>query len=151
MPFHLNYLTTYKIGETKEELLPLAAGISTVDPSNEESTEEYSYYDGAGGTETETTGLTSSYAFSGNRKYADDPAQELIRNKLFTLGQGREVYFQVTEPDGRVIEGPATLQDITPHGGDANVRATFEFTVTFKGLPTDTKPGETGTQTTTEE
>ncbi len=58
------------------------------------------------------------------------------------------MYFQVKEPDGRIIEGPATLQDITPHGGDANARATFEFTVTFKGIPTDTPAGETGTQTT---
>ncbi|MBN6889900.1 hypothetical protein ACUXCC_003476 [Cytobacillus horneckiae] len=139
--YHLNYLTQYKIGATKEELHPLAAGISTVDPSSEESTEDYAYYDGNGGSEEVTTGLKTAYAFSGNRKYADDPAQELIRNKLFKINE-REVYFQVTEPDGRVIEGPATLKDITPFGGDANARATFEFTVTFRGIPTD-KPAET--------
>nr|DAV80914.1 MAG TPA: tail tube protein [Caudoviricetes sp.] len=134
--FYKNYLNKFEIGDDEENLLPIAGGIQNHDPSIEEDSEDIPYYDLNGGSETVTNSLTASYAFSGHRKYAN-PAQEYVRDKLFKLME-RNCYFRVTEPDGRIIAGPATIKEIKPSGGDANNRADFEFTVTFVGIPTDT-------------
>lgn len=148
--FAPNWMNKYEIGEKGEvgsdgkitppaELLELAAGIQTVDPSNDEDTEDYSYYGDRGGKQTEVTGLSSAYAFTGHRLYADDPAQEFVRDRLTKTGQDRVVYFKHTEPDGRVRAGNATLSGIVHTGGDANTRGNFEATMTFIGLPSDEK------------
>lgn len=149
--FAPNWMNKYEIGEAgvkgsdgkttpPTELFELAAGIQTVDPSNDEDTEDYSYYGDRGGKQTEVTGLSSSYAFTGHRIYADDPAQQFVRDRLTKTGQDRVVYFKHTEPDGRVRAGNATLSGIVHTGGDANTRGNFEATVTFAGLPSDEKP-----------
>lgn len=144
--FLSNWMNKYEIGavpvgDAEPTLFELADGIQTVDPSNDEDTEEYSYYGDKGGKQTEVTGLSSAYAFTGHRKYADDQAQEFVRDRLTKTGVDRVVYFRHTEPDGRIREGEATLSGIVHTGGDANTRGNFECTVTFNGLPKDTKPG----------
>lgn len=143
--FYKNYLNKFEIGENEESLLVIAGGIQNHDPSIEEDSEDVGYYDLNGGNETVTNSLTTTYAFSGHRKYANE-AQEFVRDKLFKLME-RNCYFRVTEPDGRIIEGPATLKEIKPSGGDANNRSDFEFSVTFVGIPTDKKPGVTPPET----
>lgn len=136
--YYLNYLTKYEIGDTEEELLRLAGGINNADPSIEEDTDEQSYYDLEGGKETVMQGITAAYTLSGHRKYKN-AAQEYVRDKLFKLNE-RNCFFKVTEPDGRVISGPATLGGIKPGGGDPNTRGDFECTVTFAGIPKDEVP-----------
>lgn len=149
--FAPNWMNKYEIGEKGEigtdgkiippdELFELAAGIQTVDPKNDEDTEDYSYYKDRGGKTTEVTGVSSSYGFKGHRSYADDPAQEFVRDRLTKVGLDRVIYFKHTEPDGRVREGNATLSGIVHTGGDANTRGSFEATVAFNGLPNDEKP-----------
>ena len=140
-----NWMNKYEIGPLPEgdavpTLFELADGIQTVDPSNDEDTEEYSYYGDRGGKQTDVTSLSSAYAFTGHRKYANDPAQEFVRDRLTKTGKDRVVYFKHTEPDGRIRQGEATLSGIVHTGGDANTRGNFECTVTFNGLPEDTKP-----------
>lgn len=140
--FAPNWMNKYEIGaipegSTEPTLFELAAGIQTVDPTNEEETESYSYYADKGGTNTDVTSVTSAYAFTGHRKYKDDPAQEFVRDRLTKTGNDRLVYFRHTEPDGRIREGEATLSGIVHTGGDANTRGNFECTVSFNGLPED--------------
>ncbi|MFS7000963.1 phage tail tube protein [Carnobacterium maltaromaticum] len=136
--FLLNYLTKYEIGDTEETMLRLAGGINNVDPTTEDNTDEQQYYDLEGGTEQTILGVTTSYTLAGHRKYAN-PAQEFVRNKIFKLNE-RNVQFKVTEPDGRIISGPATISGIKTGGGDPNSRGDFECTITFIGIPEDTPP-----------
>lgn len=140
-----NYLFKYEIGPLsplgefdEDNLMRLGRGISTVDPDNSEDSEDYEYYNLNGGKETDVTSMSISHSFSGNRYYGD-PSLEFVRNKLTKLGD-RQCSFRVTEPDGRILEGIATISDITPYGGDANSRSTFEFKVTFVGIPRDEHP-----------
>lgn len=134
--FLKNYLTKYEIGEEELTLKTIGSGISSVDQSTDEDTDDQGYYDLAGGKETIYNSITGAYSFSGHRDYTDE-AQEYVREKVYKLNE-RTCYFQVTEPDGRIVKGPATIGGITPGGGDANNRGDFEFTVTFVGVPTDT-------------
>lgn len=59
--FLSNWMNKYEIGavpvgDAEPTLFELADGIQTVDPSNDEDTEEYSYYGDKGGKQTEVTG-----------------------------------------------------------------------------------------------
>lgn len=140
--FYPNWMNKYEIGgrpvgEVAPTLHELADGIATVDPENEEQEEEYTYYGHKGGKEKDITSVSGSYAFTGHRKYKNDPAQKLVRDRLDKVGDGRKVYFRHTEPDGRIREGNATLSGIIHTGGDANNRGNMEFTVTFDGIPKD--------------
>lgn len=135
-----NYMTKFEIGPDKESLFEMAEGIQSVEPANDEETEDYTYYSHKGGKETDVTSVSRSEAFKGHRTYKNDEAQEFIRNGLNSPGQGRKCYFRVTEPDGRIVEGPASFSGIVHRGGDANSRGTFEVTVTFDGLPEDKLP-----------
>lgn len=134
--FLKNYLTKYEIGPNEEGLITLGSGINNVDPSTDEDTDDEAYYDLNGGTETIYNSVTGAYAFSGHRDYTDE-AQDFVRDKVYKLNE-RDCYFRVTEPDGRIVDGPATIGGIKPNGGDANARGDFEFTVTFTGTPKDT-------------
>lgn len=143
--FLKNHLFRYYIGPVsttgdfeEETLMRLGRGISSVEPDNSEDSEDYEYYDLNGGKETDVTSMSLSHGFSGNRYYGD-PALEFVRNMLIKVGE-RQCSFRVIESDGRVLEGVATVSEISPYGGDANSRATFEFKVTFVGLPRDEHP-----------
>jgi len=140
MGFDNNYTYKFEIGDDEENLLPIAGGITSHDTDFSEDEEEEAYYDLNGGKEKYYTGITAAYSYSGHRKFADK-AQEYIRDKVFKL-TGRDCFFKVTEPDGRIISGEATIGGIKISGGDANARSDFECTITFKGLPKDEKPNE---------
>lgn len=132
-----NYLTKYEIGATAEELHELAQGIQTVDAANDEESEDIIYYSHRGGKQSDITSITQGHSFKGHRNYGEDLAQEFVRDALSKPGLGRICYFRVTEPDGRIREGEATISGIVHTGGDANARGTFECTITFNGLPDD--------------
>lgn len=139
-----NWMNKYEVGErpigsTEPVLKELAQGIQTVDPSNDEDTEEFEYYGDRGGKSKTVTTISSEYAFKGHRDYKNDEAQEFVRDRLNQTGAGREVYFRHTEPDGRVREGNAILTGIVHTGGDANQRGNFECVIGFDGLPKDSK------------
>lgn len=143
--FAPNWMNKYEIGEATAdgaeptELFELADGIQEVSPSQDEQSETYEYYGDRGGSNTDITRVTGVYAFTGHRKYATDPAQEFVRDRLGKSGQDRIVFFKHTEPDGRVMSGNATLSGIVHTGGSANSRGNFECQITFNGVPNDTK------------
>nr|WP_238328733.1 hypothetical protein [Carnobacterium divergens] len=39
-----NYMTKFEIGPDKESLFEMAEGIQSVEPANDEETEDYTYY-----------------------------------------------------------------------------------------------------------
>ncbi|MGG5333832.1 phage tail tube protein [Enterococcus sp. AZ163] len=132
-----NYLRKHFVGNTKEDIISIGAGITAIAPEFEEDSEDFGYYDLNGGTSKFTKSVTISYAFEGHRKYGD-AAQDFMREKLFKLDQ-RDCYFRVIEPDGTTIEGPAKISDVLPHGGEANDPTEFQCTISFDGLPTESK------------
>lgn len=149
-----NWMNKYEIGVAATvgengKLVPpttvheLADGIQEATPSQDESSETYEYYGDKGGSNTDITRVTGVYAFTGHRKYATDAAQEFVRDRLNKAGQDRIVFFRHTEPDGRVIQGNATLSGIVHTGGEPNNRGNFEMQVSFNGVPEDTKPDTT--------
>lgn len=138
--FALNYLTQYYFGLKKESLLKLGGGITTAETDFDEDTDDVAYYDGAGSKETISQGKSFPFNFEGNRKYGDE-VQEIIRDMLAgkVSNQG---YLRVIEPDGRILQGLATVTGVTPFGGDALERSTMEFTISFNGTPEDLVVGD---------
>ncbi|MCI0767426.1 capsid protein [Bacillus sp. TL12] len=116
----------------------IAKGITSVDPDNNEESEETYYYDGNGSAERDVTGGMLSYGFEGHRSYGDK-AQDYIFSLTNKYGPARKTTFTVTEPNGDKWEGPATISDIKAPGGDANSKGEIEFTISFDGVPTFTK------------
>lgn len=138
MEFYQNYLTVYEIGEDEKSLLPIEYGIEKVDPNFTEEKDEKSYWSDKGGSTVTTQGIKIDFAFSGDRAYGA-PDQEYIRSKLLDAND-RKCYFKVTEADGKILEGLATIIDVKPFGGDANAKAEFSFGVSFSGMPKETIP-----------
>ncbi|AFE86250.1 major capsid protein gpP [Bacillus phage PBC1] len=136
--FLMNYGYKFAVKQGTGADLPIAKGITGVDPDNNEETEDTFYYDGNGSAETDVTGYKLSYAFEGHRNYGD-PAQDLIMGLAIKTGPERKVTFTVTEPNGDKYTGPATVYDIKLPGGDANSKGEIEFTIAFDGKPTFTK------------
>lgn len=139
--FPLNFKNKYFLntaeGELPEVWSPIAGGISAVDPSFEDETDDTTYYDGEGFGNEEVTGVRISLAFSGHRKY-DDVAQNTIADLAFEVGDTRKRTIKWEQPDGVVITGSVTISGIKTTGGDANAKQEFEFTATFNGKPTIT-------------
>jgi hypothetical protein len=146
--FPLNYKNIYEIDTTPDATDPtwarIAAGISSVDPSFDDDTDDTAYYDGEGFGSNDVTGIKASLTFSGNRLYGD-PAQDFIASIAFEVGQKRKTRFRWTQPDGKQVTGNVTVSGIKTTGGDANAKSDFEFKVTFNGKPTVTDTTQGGT------
>lgn len=132
-----NFLRKHRVGDDKDNLLLIGGGITAIAPEFEEDSENIGYYDLNGGTSKFTKSVTVSYLFEGHRKYGDE-AQDYMREKLFKLNE-RSCYLEVEEPDGTLISGPAKISDIQAHGGEANDPSEFKCTISFEGLPTESK------------
>lgn len=134
--FAKNYQTKWYIGKDKDTLYPVSGGITSAEGSFDEDTDEYSYLDGNGSKEKESKGKTSGFKYAGNRKYGN-LAQDFVRDRL--LAKDNTCYMVAKEPDGSQLQGAATISEITPFGGDAIERSTFEFSVTWAGAAYDFK------------
>ncbi|MFA2694783.1 phage tail tube protein [Bacillus mycoides] len=143
MAFLLNHLYKFDIdlstGGSTAKWTRIAKGISSVDPDNNEESEENAYYDGGGASERSVIGFMMSYGFEGHREYSD-PAQNYIMRLANKTGDARKIPFRVTEPDGGIFEGRATISDIKVPGGDANAKGEIEFTIAYDGVPEYTEP-----------
>ncbi|MBC6163296.1 capsid protein [Listeria booriae] len=137
--FVLNALTEYAVAEASGEIgtavwLPLAAGIQSVSPDSDETTDDTAYYDGGGSKEVTVTGITESYTATGHRKYGDK-AQDLIAGKFRKTGDDRNLLFQIKQPDGITVAGLASVTEIKPFGGDAAEKGEFSAKISFKKVP----------------
>jgi hypothetical protein len=133
--FSLNYTNLHEILVPGIGWQRIGAGIQTITPNGNETTDQTGYYDGEGLASTLVTGGQVTLAFSGHRKYGD-PAQDYIASLALSYGAAREVEYRWTAPDGQVIQGDAALANIVPGGGDANSKSTFSFEAHINGRPT---------------
>lgn len=144
--FALNYTNLYLINVTPQAEVPtwarLGQGITSVEPDDSDETSDDAYYDGEGVTETNVTGSTMGYKFSGDRHY-NNAAQNFVAGLRGTSGASRRTDLRHVAPDGRVLEGKVTITDINAGGGEANEKGGFEFTAHFAGRPTVTEPDAT--------
>lgn len=124
---------------TTPDLQPIAKGISSVEPSNNEELDQTHYYDGNGFATTDVLGAQLTLAFSGHRFYGD-PAQDFIFGKAMSVGNDRKTTFSWTLPDGGNFEGEATIASIEGPGGESNAKGEISFEIHFNGLPTYTPP-----------
>lgn len=141
--FNLNYKNKYEIettGLTDPTTLTnatwatLAAGISSVTPSSNETADTTEYYDGEGFGADDITGKRIQLAFTGHRKLGDT-AQDFVASKLLDVGDDLKCLMRWTHPDGSTIIGLVTLTNIVPSGGNAGAKQTFSFTAVFNGKP----------------
>lgn len=147
--FVLNYKNKYEIDTTgntdptdltKATWATLAAGISQVTPSFNETADTTEYYDGEGFGSNDITGKRLQLAFTGHRKQGDT-AQDFIAGLALEVGDGLKTLFRWTQPDGSTIVGTVTLTAIVASGGNASAKQTFSFTAVFNGKPAYTKSG----------
>ena len=146
MAFNLMYEHQFEIqtgtDETTEEAIfsPLAAGISSAEPANNEELAQDRYLDGAGFGETDVIGAQLVVSFSGHRLYGDE-AQDYIFERLLLLGENRRTAFRWTEPNGDMFEGNCTIANIEGPGGDAGAKGEISFEIHFNGEVTYTPAG----------
>lgn len=118
----------------------VAAGIKNVSPGTNEEVDQTAYLDAqVGFKESDVVGAQLVLTFTADRKY-DDDAQNYIFSLLLELGPNRRTKFRQKEPDGGIFEGPVTIANITPPGGDAGAKGECSFEVHFNGKPTYTPP-----------
>ncbi|MBQ8708832.1 MAG: hypothetical protein IJ523_12160 [Succinivibrionaceae bacterium] len=113
---------------------PLCAGITNVDPSVNEQTQQYFFMCGNGGADNEVTGIAPQYNVSGRRIYGD-VAQDYIAKLKYKLGDERKTSFKVVT-DKETIIADCTITDIVDFGGQATDNEPFSCTIRVNGLPT---------------
>ena len=119
---------------TEDGFLVIGKHINAAEPSNNEESEEEGFLDGDGTPETDVTSIAIGYNFSGYRNYGD-PAQNLIADMEFGVGDDRKVWFRRTLPNGTVHVGRATVTEPNVSGGEATAYDQFDVTVTWDKKP----------------
>jgi hypothetical protein len=121
-------------GSTPGTFARIAAGITNVEPNNNEELSQDRYLDGDGYGETDVIAAQTVLTFTGHRKYGD-AAQDFIFSKLLELGPSRRTEFRWTEPDGGIFEGECTIANISGPSGDAGAKGEISFEIHFNGKP----------------
>ena len=143
--FHLQSAHTFEIQTGVDDVTSepiysrLGAGLSSVDPQVNEEVDQTAYLDGGGFSSSDVTGGQVTLVFSGHR-LTGDPAQDFIYSKQFSFGKSRRTNFRWTQPDGSILEGDATIANITGPSGDANTKGEISFEIHFNGEPEYTPP-----------
>ena len=119
--------------------LRLAKNIKTVEDETDEETDDTGYYDGDGTPEETVTSVAAGYSYEGIYD-AEDPAQKLIADMRYKIGDGRRVWQKVVSSDGKAQwVAPANVSGIKAGSGDAVEYETFECKIKWIKLPTETK------------
>lgn len=150
--FPLNYMDLHEIDITpnaaSETWARLASGLSSADPSNNESLDQTGYLDGNGFLETAVIGAQKTIAFSGHRETGDS-AQDYIESIQGTLGDGRKSTYRYTASDGSKLQCECTIANIDFGGGDAGAKKEISFEIHLNGRPTETPKAAAATLTST--
>ena len=141
-----NVTTKHFIGEIPKdggevEYFRLAEGILEVGGDNEEETEEFAYYSGDGTPQTEVMSVKKNHPFEGHF-IASDPAQKMIDDREFATGDESKLMYKQERSDGKVLEGPATLNDVNVTGGPAEEYRPISGVISWDQKPEITKKGD---------
>lgn len=119
---------------SKANWKPLAAGITGMTPSAQETSTTAAYFDGEGFSEHNVTGKSLQFQITGQRLEGDE-AQDYVAGKFTAIGDELRTLARWTNTQGQTVVFVATLQAIVPFGGNANVNQTFSFTLAANGRP----------------
>lgn len=123
---------------SESDYLLLAKYIKTVNDETDENTEDDAFYDGDGTPEETVVSVAAGYSFEGQYD-SEDPAQKLIAEKKYKIGEGRKVWLKVVSADGKKQwSGVGTVTGIKAGDGDAGEYETFEATIKWSTLPKET-------------
>lgn len=132
LAFAPNYNHSIEIDITPNATEPTWAyalyGMTSCDPTPNETTSDDEYYHNLGHTETEVEKVDWTIALSGHRYYGD-PAQDFVVSRVNETGAGRKTNYRWTQPDGTYMEGKCTLRDIKPGMGDPSNKGNFSYTI----------------------
>src|SRR5690625_316518 len=127
--------------EPGEEWLELAHYISNISVEPNETTEEEAFYSGDGTPEETVVSVARAYSPEGHFD-PEDPAQALIEELQYEVGDDRKVWHKVVRSDGKKEwVGRATVLDIIAGAGEASDYEEFSCTIRF-----DEKPKVTETE-----
>lgn len=131
-----NVETKYFVGPLEDEEAEYRLGkwIHTVEDDSDEETEEEAFYDGDGTPEQDVTSVTKTYTFEGYYD-DDDEAMRFIADLEFETGEDRKIWFKQERSGGDVLEGPATVTEITVTGGEAQEYEAFECSISWDRKP----------------
>lgn len=136
--FALNFQSLYEINVTPEAATAtwarLAAGITSADPSNNETVDQTNYLDGDGYASSLVIGAQRTIAFSGHRVYGDT-AQDYIAGIAEEIGSTRVTEIRVTDAKGRMVSKECTVANIDFGGGDAAAKEDISFEIHLNGKP----------------
>ena len=127
-----------KLKEGAGDYVRLGKFISTITNNSEDEIEETAYYDGDGTVTSTVKGTKESFEFSGVYD-PEDPGQKLIDGLKDKDGDGRVILLKVTDPEGNIEDGPATVTNIVTRGGEASDYAPFTCTITRNEKPQRSK------------
>lgn len=114
--------------------LPLAKWISEIADDTDETSEETGYYDGDGTPTTDVVSIAEKWSFTGVYD-ADDKAQTLVASKKRLIGEDRKIWHRITQTDGKVFQGVATLSEIKAGTGEATAYEEFSCNINFDQIP----------------
>lgn len=117
----------------------LGKWVTTMADDTQEETETGGDYAGDGTPTTEVVSISERWTSAGTYD-AQDAAQALIASKKREIGDGRKVWHKITQTDGKVFEGLATLTDIRAGSGDATAFEEFSATINFDTIPVESGP-----------
>lgn len=132
-----HYIQEYIPGEEPDEQgwLRLAKYITNIGVEPNEETETEAFYDGDGTPEETVTSVARAYTPEGQFD-PEDPAQALIENLQYKIGDERKVWHRVVRSDGKKEwVGRATVLNIIAGAGEASGYEEFSCTIRFDEIP----------------
>ena len=122
-------------GAVPTDFYPIAKYITDITDGSDDVTDEFADYAGDGTPQTDVTGITESWDFSGTFD-ATDEAQALIASMKRKVGNERKVWHKIVDSNGKEeILGVATALSIVTGSGSADEHEEFSCTLQFDQQP----------------
>lgn len=111
--------------------------IATINDESDEDTDDTGYYDGDGNSSEEVVSISAGFSFEGLHD-SENPAQKMIADMKYKIGEDRRVWFKVVSADGKKQwEGVANVSGIKAGDGDATDYEGFGCTIKWIDLPVE--------------
>lgn len=150
MEFALNYQQLIEIDTTPKAAartwVRLGEGISSVDPSFNDSVDQTTYMKDEGYANSLVIGKQFTMSVSGHR-VVGDPAQDFIQTLESALGSDCLSNVRMYDAQGNAKQGACTIASVDFGGGDAGAKTDISFEIHVNGKPTITPKASAGALT----
>ena len=119
----------------------MGPGITDITQSKSEKIESTDDYSTGGTTVDTVTAIDKTTNVSGKRRYGD-PLQDFVAGLEEVVGEERNTTYRVVYPDGRIIEEPVTLENISMGGpsGTSSDKQDCSFDMKRRDTPEIIRP-----------